>query len=435
MNRSVLIIGGLLTATDLSAQVKTDFEIHAHPDSLSCSKTGATYSDHWDDERISLSSQLVYLYQVPLQCSNSKRGLQNGKATVLVDLPLIIRPWKNTSFNITPQFATGNAVNEAVGMGGYVNALYGQSMPFPYILRANVVQKIKCKDTFFLKDLQLTFGKACSNELFDTNPYAGNPALDFLNFNHIMPSAWDLASTAFGNGLAAAVKLNFSRSQINFAAITVSREAGGLTPDKNIREAHSFNLQFVKRIRSQLATGSIRLTGFYNKTFSIKYSDYFTDSLQSSNETPGSLKKYRGKYGFIADVDLALSKHLALFGRYSWNDGQTEAMHFTEADRSFCLGASLCLSALKRSEDIFGISLSVNSLSREHREYLMKGGQGFMLKNGCEDYGKEGVIEAIYTIKVTSYLQVSFDYQHMVNTGYTMNTINDFLGTRLTFIY
>jgi high affinity Mn2+ porin len=59
-----------------------------------------------------------------------------------------------------------------------------------------------------------------------------------------------------------------------------------------------------------------------------------------------------------------------------------------------------------------------NSLAPDHREYLARGGRGFLLGDGALRYGPERIVEAYYTFTVGIGLSVAGDIQHMVNPGY-----------------
>ena len=49
-------------------------------------------------------------------------------------------------------------------------------------------------------------------------------------------------------------------------------------------------------------------------------------------------RRRRSNYGFIVNVEQALTDELGMFSRASWNAGQTEIMGWTDVDESLSLG-------------------------------------------------------------------------------------------------
>ena len=217
---------------------------------------------------------------------------------------------------------------------------------------------------------------------------------------------------------------------------TVNEGPSSAKSDLNIKEGHSVNLQYVQRFKIGEKTGSIRALGFYNKSFSGKYSDFVFDTVSAETSVPDSLKAYNAKIGFALDADFAFNDNFGMFAKFSWNDGKTEAMHFTEADQSLALGLVYNLGKFKRPNDKFGIAASINSLSKDHQEYLANGGSGFMLGDGSLNYNKEMAFEFFYNINLFKYATVGLNYQYIVNAGYNVDKGNaSFFGCRLNFSF
>lgn len=127
----------------------------------------------------------------------------------------------------------------------------------------------------------------------------------------------------------------------------------------------------------------------------------------------------RNKAGFGINADQELSDAVGMFARLGWNDGKNETWCFTEIDRTFSLGASFNGKTWKRSNDVGGIALVVNGLSKDHRDYLARGGSGFILGDGGLTYAPEMVAELYYNFKPLK-LPIWFtgDYQFCLNPGY-----------------
>ncbi|WP_317898028.1 carbohydrate porin [Aurantibacillus circumpalustris] len=393
------------------------------------------------DNYFSVGALVTAVYQNPIGYkktdADSKTPFSWQKETLVVaTIPINFTPWKGALFNATTEYAGGNGVGDGAGMAGYPNALLGYPQQYPYLLTALYNQEITLDTTEKkgLKGLEFKLGKFIIQDAFDGNAYSGDPRRDFLNFNHTMLSAWDAATTAYGFTYGGALKLRFKNSQINFAAVTVNKEGGGPDTDWEIKQGHSYNLQFAQKFNLGSKEGNIRCLGFYNKVFSGNYTNFITDSLTQESYFSDSLKSYAGKYGFGLDMDLALSEHAGLFARYSWNDGKTESMGYTQADQSINVGLTYSLGRFKRPNDLIGITASINDLSKGHRNYLANGGTGFMIGDGSLNYKSEMVGEIFFRTNIVKYVEVSFNYQYIMNAAYNKDRGNvHFLGWRLNF--
>ena len=65
------------------------------------------------------------------------------------------------------------------------------------------------------------------------------------------------------------------------------------------------------------------------------------------------------------------------------------------------------------------MAYAANGLSGSHRHYLEEGGIGMVIGDGALNYGLEQIFEAYYRIQLGRYVQLSPDYQRIVNPAYT----------------
>ena len=124
------------------------------------------------------------------------------------------------------------------------------------------------------------------------------------------------------------------------------------------------------------------------------------------------------KYGFVLSIEQQLRDDSGIFSRLSWNDGANETWAFTQIDHSFCFGGQFDGALWQRKDDVIGLASVVNGISDAHRAYLAAGGYGFIIGDGALQYGLEFITEAYYRLQVTSWLQLSADYQFVVNPAY-----------------
>ena len=107
-----------------------------------------------------------------------------------------------------------------------------------------------------------------------------------------------------------------------------------------------------------------------------------------------------------------------MFGRWSWNDGKTEIMAFTDIDASLSLGVSIKGTKWGRPDDVIGIGGAINALSRDHRDFIAAGGLGVLIGDGQLNYRRERVLEAYYAYALTKAITLTADYQLITNPAY-----------------
>ena len=118
------------------------------------------------------------------------------------------------------------------------------------------------------------------------------------------------------------------------------------------------------------------------------------------------------------NVEPATSEAIGVFGRWSWNDGKTEIMAFTDIDSSLALGTSIKGKAWGRPDDVIGIAGAVNALSRDHRDFIAAGGLGVLIGDGQLNYRQEQIVEAYYALALTKKITLTADYQYIRNPAY-----------------
>ena len=125
----------------------------------------------------------------------------------------------------------------------------------------------------------------------------------------------------------------------------------------------------------------------------------------------------RTKWGFYGNIDQDMG-NIHLFAKASINDGKNESWAFTEIDKSVTTGIQIDGDLWKRVQDKFAIAYINNNLSATHKQYLEKGGYGFLIGDGKLNYGAEQIIEVYYALHLTKQIFLSPDYQFVINPAY-----------------
>lgn len=382
------------------------------------------------DGIISMQGQMTSVSQFPFQkYFNQKRsddlaGEWTAQTLFVATLPIEINAGKFGAFNITPEYAGGNGLGDGAGIASYPNALFGFPQSKPYLLRAQYFKEFDIashSENQSTNKVMILAGRFILQEAFLASGWSGDPKRDFLNFNHTMHSAWDAATTAYGFTHGLAGRISNEKYALSFAACTVDEEAGGIKTDWRINKANSFNLQYSRRVSVGNQFFNWRVLGYTNRTWSGVFDAYHPDSLGIPFDFPDSLKTFHTKFGLALDCDYEFNEYTGVFLRFSINDGKSESMGYTQADRAINVGFSRFMDFIDRSDDMFGLAFSINGISQSHRQFVNEGGNGFMLSGGPIVYGTEQAFETFYRYAVFHNAELTLNYQCTVNPGYNKN--------------
>jgi high affinity Mn2+ porin len=394
-----------------------------------------------------LHGQTTFIYQgyPPIYAlytgQNSLPPEGQSRETWTVSGFLGVRLWQGGEFYFNPETLQGFGVANTTGAAGFPNG-EAQKSNFPYP-RFNV-SRLFLRQTVGLggkrefeegeygqlsgeRDIDrvvLQFGKYSVKDIFDGNDYAEDPRLDFLNWSIWAAGAFDYPADRLGFSWGLTAELH----RRNWAA----RAGYFLVPD--VSNANTFDMSLFSRggyvgeleLRYEPygREGSFRLGTWLNSVFSGSYSQAValaTANGASPNDTILWTRQGRNKYGFYLNFDQAITDTIAMFGRYSWNDGRTEIMSFTDIDSSLSLGFSIKGTPWGRPEDRVGIAGALNNISGDHSGFLAAGGLGVTVGDGALSYASENVFETYYAFRLKKGIVITADYQFLGNPAY--NTV------------
>jgi high affinity Mn2+ porin len=129
-------------------------------------------------------------------------------------------------------------------------------------------------------------------------------------------------------------------------------------------------------------------------------------------------RAYRYKYGFGLNWEQAIAPDVGAFSRLGWNDGNTEAWAYTDANYSASLGASIAGRAWTRPADTIGLMGVASGASRAHQRFLEAGGAGILDGDGSLTYGVETVLETYYDCTLWRSVHVAVDYQLVADPAF-----------------
>jgi high affinity Mn2+ porin len=409
----------------------------------------APKSDHW-----ALHAQTTYVqqYAFPFHAPYtgphsliSDQTKQTWDATFYLGWKL----WSGAEFWINPEIDQGFGLSGTVGVAGYPSGeayKLGATYPYArlprYFLRQTVglggeTEEVEAGINQFggkqTKDrLVATIGKFSVTDVFDTNKYAHDPRVDFLNWAFIDTGSFDYAADAWGLTYGAAFEWYSGAWTLRAGLFDLP-----IVPNSTDLDPTFQQFQWVAEIerRYQLwgQPGRAALTGFLTEG----RMGLFEDAVKLANLTGqpadiATVRHFQSRLGISFNLEQQIFRDYGVFVRAGWADGRFEPFAFTDIDRTVAVGLVVSGKQWGRPEDTFGLAAVHNEISREHQAYLNAGGLTGLLGDGkLPHHGPEGIIEMYYSFPLLSW-RMTLDYQFIDNPGYNKDRGPvSIIGTRL----
>ena len=264
--------------------------------------------------------------------------------------------------------------------------------------------------------LTLQAGKFSVGDVFDGNAYAKDTRKDFMNWSIWAPGAFDYAADKLGLTYGMTAELN----QKNWALRGGYFLMGAVSNSNNFDTQVFRRGQYVAELETRYSLfsrpGKLRTIGWVSSANSGSYRE--TLNNPALNLDIALTRTGRLKYGYVFNVEQSVTDDIGLFGRWSWNNGKTEIMSFTDIDASLSVGTSIKGTKWGRPDDTIGIGGAINALSRDHRDFIAAGGLGPLIGDGQLNYRKERILETYYAYALTKAITVTADYQFVTNPAY-----------------
>jgi high affinity Mn2+ porin len=259
-------------------------------------------------------------------------------------------------------------------------------------------------------------------DFFDQNLVGSDTHYQFTNWTVDNDGAYDYAADTRGYTVGVSADFEDRIWGLRFAEGLMPNVANGINLVWRPWQAHAENWEFeLRRGFLPRRDGVVRLLAFTNYANMGIYRDailQYDEHLVPRPEITDHPWHITRKYGFGVNLEQHLTRNLAAFGRFGWNNGKTESFVYTEVDQSFSGGLGAYGPLWHRANDRFGVALVTNAISKYHQEYLAAGGLGFLLGDGGLNYGRENIVETYYTAHVWRGIYVAPGLQHIVNPGY-----------------
>jgi high affinity Mn2+ porin len=381
-------------------------------------------------------------FRSPYEGTNSLSGGGQNRETFDLTLLVGLKLWQGAEFWTNPEIDQGFGLNNTHGTAGsFSGEAYklGQADPYARIQRAFLRQTINLGGETEKVDadmnqfagsrstdrLVFTVGRFGVADLFDTNKYASNPKVDFLNWSVINAGTFDYAGDGWGYTYGAAAEWYQGRWALRAGVFDLSSTpAGGISPTAYGLDSTFQQFQIAGEIeeRHELwgQPGKIKITGLLSRGNAGQFSDAI--ALSQATGLPADInavRSYTSRPSVSLNIEQQVNDNLGVFFRAGWADGNIEPWDFTDIDRTVSGGVSINGKSWGRPDDTIGVAGVINGISAVHVAFLNAGGLGILIGDGqLNNYGLEKIFEAYYSYSLNASSKVTFDYQFVSNPGY-----------------
>ncbi|HWC90836.1 MAG TPA: carbohydrate porin, partial [Pirellulales bacterium] len=375
-------------------------------------------------------------FRSDVQGANSLNPGSRGNETFDATLYAGVRPWAGGEIWINPEIDQGFGLSDTLGVAAFTSAeayKVGAASPYAEIPRLFFRQTLdlgggteKIDPTLNVlggtqtaNRLVLWVGKFSVTDIFDTNAYANDGRNQFLNWALVNAGTFDYAANSWGYTYGAAAEWYqdwWTLRAGGFALSTVPN-----SPDLDT-SGSEFQLVGEAEERHHLwgRDGKLKVTGFLSRGRMGDYND--ATALAAQTGTPADIaavRRYRSRSGISINLEQSITDQLGLFARAGTAQGGVESYEFSDIDKTFSVGLALQGKYWNRPDDTVGLAFVIDDISRAAKNYLNAGGLGILVGDGSLlDSGPESVAEAYYRYALTSFAQITADYQLVNNPGY-----------------
>jgi high affinity Mn2+ porin len=385
-------------------------------------------------------------YNGPQSLPNSGQARQTWTTSAFLG----VRLWNGGELYFNPELLQGFGLADTTGAAGFPNG-EAQKSNFPYprfsISRLFLRQEIglggetETIESDYgqlsgVKDVsRLTFqvGRFAVHDLFDTNDYAQDSRVDFMNWSIWAAGAFDYAADKIGLTYGVAAELNQPWWAFRLGYFLVGNEPNSNVFDMNLFSRGMYDAELEVRYKLNERPGTFKLGGWMHETFAGNYNDalnLISNVGIAATDAIVQTRQGRSMFGYYLNLQQEIADDLGAFARWSWNDGQSEINAFTDINASLSAGISIKGKRWGRPDDTVGIGGAINFISPQFSSFLAQGGLGVLVGDGQLRYAPERVFEVYYALQLTKGLIVTADYQLLDSPAYNADRgpINVFSG-------
>ena len=266
----------------------------------------------------------------------------------------------------------------------------------------------------------LTAGKYAVVDIFDVNKYAHDPRGDFLNWAAGDTGAFDYAADAWGYTYGITAEWYQNWWTIRAGLFDGSSTPNNTKLDTRLLSQFQLVTELEERHTLWSQPGKLKFLAWLTRARLGLYSE--ATAFARATDLPANIaavRDYRSKWGVGLNLEQQLTQDVGVFARAGIAQADVEAYDFTDISQSLSGGVSIGGSRWDRPEDVLGVAIALNNLSRQGRSFLNAGGLGILVGDGILPHpGLESIFETYYSLAALTYAHITADYQFVANPAY-----------------
>lgn len=400
--------------------------------------TKSAFEDWSVHGQTTFTYQYVAPFRAPYQGANS---LQPNQARETFDATFYIgkRLWNGAELWINSEIDQGFGLNGVTGIASFPSAeayKVGAVEPYARLPRMFIRQTIglggeteelspgpnqlggrQSKDR-----VVITMGKFSVPDIFDTNKYAHDPRVDFLNWAIVDTASFDYAADAWAFTYGAAVEWYKGPWTLRAGFFDLPIIPNSTDLDPTFKQ-HQWVAEIERRYSFMGQPGKFAVTGFLSQGLMARFQDAVAIAAQTSSVPDlAAARRFQNRTGVSVNLEQDIAKGVGLFARAGISDGRTEPFAFTDSDQTIAAGLVVSGTHWGRPDDTWGVAGLVNNISGAHEGYLNAGGLTALLGDGkLPNPGPEQVVETFYTTPFVNNTRLTSDFQIIKNPGFNQD--------------
>ncbi|WP_186294206.1 carbohydrate porin [Bradyrhizobium guangdongense] len=393
-----------------------------------------TESDRWEIHgQSTVIAQGYPSFRAPYTGTNSLTPAPQLQQTWSNSLFLNARLWDGGEVYYNPELLQGFGLNNTVGAAGFPNGEAQKSnFPYPHYNTSRLFLRqtfgfggeqeelasgqLQLGQKVDVSRLTIQAGKFPVVDVFDGNAYAKDTRKDFMNWSLWAPGAFDYSADKVGLTYGVTAELNQKSWALRGGYFLMVGESNSNQFDTRVPERGQYLIELETRFSLFSQPGKLRTIGWVDSANMGSFRETLNNPALNLDIT--QTRRGRLKYGYVLNLEQAITDDVGLFSRWSWNDGHTETLAFTDIHRSLSGGLSIKGTKWGRPDDVIGIGGAVNAISQDYRDFLAAGGLGVLVGDGALNYRKERILEAYYAYALNKSFTLTADYQLITNPAY-----------------
>ena len=347
------------------------------------------------------------------------------------------RLWEGAEVYYNPEMFMGAPFNgELVGLGGFQNGELQKgaySSPVFYSARAFIRQSFglgggkehiesgpnQLAGNIDKNRIVVSYGKFATLDFYDLNTYSHDPRTQFQNFALFSMGAYNYAADTKGYTYGAVVEWYQDEWILKAARLAMPKIPNTAELDYSLSKDYIDQIELTHGHEILGKSGAVRAILYQQHAYMGNYQSALALAQQTSSTPDITSTRRAGQtsWGYGLNIEQAINADIGVFGRWSWNPGNTETQT-VDISRSLSGGLSIKGTKWSRPKDTFAFGYAINGIAPNQIKYLQQGGMSPFIGDGALSYKTEQILETFFTVMAYKDLFISANYQHIANPAY-----------------